>query len=104
MSSLMSSGRALRGLLLALLVIVTCSCANDLTKNLDGKSCNGNHECSDGYRCDEASLICVRGPSEGAPVNCQDGTVECNGKCARLDTDPKNCGGCGATCSAPAHG
>ena len=92
----MSFASLRRGLPLALFAILAWSCANDLTKSLDGKTCNENYECSGGYRCDRASLICVR--------HCEEGSVECNGKCTQLASDPKNCGGCGATCSVPPHG
>lgn len=33
-------------------------------------------------------------------ADCGPGLTFCSGGCANLDTDPNNCGGCGATCGA----
>ncbi|HYQ30495.1 MAG TPA: hypothetical protein VER04_24865, partial [Polyangiaceae bacterium] len=97
-----SLGRSWRALPLALFAVVGWSCANDLTKNLDGKQCNANFDCSSGYQCDRISLLCERiDPDAGI---CGAGKVECDSGCTELASDPNNCGGCGATCSAPAHG
>ena len=98
----MDVGRLLRALPLLLFAVLDWSCANELTKDLDGKACNDSHQCSDGYQCEESSMLCLRVAS--APASCAEDSVSCDGKCARLASDPENCGGCGATCSAPAHG
>ena len=113
----MHLGRLLRTLPLALFLALASSCANDLTEDFSGKFCNRSHACSSGYRCDEATLICVPEASAAdasaanastagasAADGCEDGSVDCDGQCVRLASDPKNCGGCGATCSAPPHG
>ena len=107
-------GRLLRALPLSLFFVLASSCANDLSKDLQGKACNERHECSSGYQCDAATLICVpvastpdqsrpdaSTPNESASDGCEEGSVECDGQCTRLASDPNNCGGCGATCSAP---
>ena len=31
-------------------------------------------------------------------AECADGLGECSGACVDLDSDPRNCGGCGITC------
>src|SRR4029079_19116937 len=41
---------------------------------------------------------CVSGTCE---YDCAAGAVDCNGTCTFLDSDPENCGACGAQC---AHG
>ena len=98
----MSVGRLLRALPFLLLCALDWSCANELTRDLDGKACNDNLQCSDGYQCEESSMTCVRIGT--APLSCAEGKALCDEKCVMLDSDPENCGGCGATCSAPTHG
>jgi hypothetical protein len=40
----------------------------------------------------------------GANASCREGETVCSGKCVVLRSDAENCGGCGALCTAPAHG
>ena len=49
------------------------------------------------------STTSTGGGSDGGPV-CGQGETSCNGSCVKLGTDPDNCNGCGATCTAPPGG
>src|SRR5690349_4333095 len=77
------------------------ACNTSPSKDLDGKLCDANKKCASGYVCDEPSNVCVRPTGAGA---CREGETVCGGQCVILKTDAKNCGGCGATCTAPLDG
>jgi len=73
-----------------------------------GRECSGGGcVCSAGYTnclgiCCSAAEVCVEGfcqPAPGAPAPaCGAGLTNCFGVCADLQSDPANCGACGAPC------
>jgi len=88
----------LRVLLLAALLVL--SCKSSLSTNLDGWPCDQSQSppCVEGYTCDVATNLCHRSAS------CHNGETVCGAECVKTEDDAKNCGGCGATCTAPEHG
>src|SRR5438105_12931141 len=78
---------------------LAAACQSSLSTNLDGRQCDPSGQCASGYVCELSSRLCVR-PAQP----CRDGETVCGGKCVVLSTDAANCGGCAATCTAPAHG
>ena len=92
---------------LSLVLSAAAGCQTDLTDNLDGKQCDSKGECVAGYTCDEVKNLCVRSgslPADGGPVICSEGETVCGGECVVVGDDADNCGGCGATCTAPPNG
>src|SRR6187551_3790259 len=85
-------------LLLAFACVVTSSCKSSLTTDLDGFPCDAYQRCAAGYTCDVSSNACH------PTVACRDRETVCGTQCVVLKDDANNCGGCGATCTAPAHG
>ena len=85
--------------LLVLLVgmLLTWSCKSGLSENLNGLPCDANQHCVDGYTCDLSSNSCH------PTLTCREGETVCGAACVVLKNDSKNCGGCGATCTAPEH-
>ena len=88
---------------LLLVILVTWACTSSMSTSLEGKKCDSQDRCSVGYECDTVHKECVRLGT--VPVTCAADEVRCaDGTCSRLDRDAKNCGGCGAICSAPRGG
>src|SRR3954463_9228863 len=85
-------------LAVCLAALLTLSCKSSLSTNLDGLPCDEIQRCVAGYTCDVSSNSCRATPS------CRNGETVCNWACVLTTDDPENCGGCGATCTAPAHG
>ncbi len=73
-------------------------CTVPLTCNTATNTCVGcveNSQCAPGTVCNENGQ-CVAGCTASQP--CTDGLACCNGTCADLQTDPKQCGACEAAC------
>src|SRR5450432_2750589 len=87
------------GIVSWLVAIMVSACQSSLTTSLDGKQCDASGRCASGYVCDPGSNLCIR----PAP-SCRNGETVCGGQCVVVSTDPSNCGGCDATCTAPEHG
>ncbi len=62
-------------------------CETDLTANEHCGTCD--NACTQPDFCRQGECV----------DQCPDGTTNCGGVCADLDTDPLNCGGCGVVCS-----
>src|SRR3982750_692790 len=71
------------------------ACQSGLPTSLDGLACDAHDNCSSGYHCELTTRTCVRA--------CRNGETVCDQSCVVLKQDPQNCGGCGATCTAPLH-
>src|SRR5688500_13764962 len=86
-------------------LVLACiaSCQGDLSESLEGKGCGANYECLTGYECDKPTNVCVPIGSATEPLECRANEVMCGDHCADLQGDELDCGGCGATCSAPEH-
>src|SRR3954447_13528805 len=78
--------------------LLTLSCKSSLSTNLDGLPCDANQRCVEGYTCEVSSNSCH--PTQ----SCRNRETVCDGQCVVTQDDAKNCGGCGATCTAPEHG
>ena len=93
-------------LLLLCLASLAEACQSSVSTELEGKPCDAQQQCLLGYVCGTDNRChTALDPDPPDPMgNCTDGLTTCDGKCVVLETDPLNCGGCGATCSAPAHG
>ena len=87
-----------RWLFLLFGALLALSCKSSLSTNLDGLACDANQRCLDGYTCDVSTNTCH------ATLSCRDGQTVCGSDCVYTKENAKNCGGCGATCTAPEHG
>jgi hypothetical protein len=100
----------LRWVLLILLLALGTGCESGIATSLDGKACDEQGRCVPGYVCDGPTQQCVRVGEGTAPSStsgdgsCTSEEATCNGACVDTRSNAQNCGGCGATCSAPPNG
>src|SRR5512144_1189202 len=87
---------------LALSMFALANCQSDLSTSLEGRECDQNGQCLDGYVCDPASRLCVpNGGGSSTPVptgGCTAPQIACGDGCVDPAQDARHCGGCGATC------
>ena len=84
-----------RALLVLSAGVLLCSSACSRTEILLCGS-TGDLPCPVGFVC--VANRCT--PDPGGPMTCAAGEIRCGAACVKLNSDPKNCGGCGIGCDA----